>query len=110
MIVGLCEPQAKALTRPNCPEMKPFTGEIGMSRSRHGAITAAKRLLRTLASAPDPRLRARAFHAELAVSDDWTADDREIIAALGVWLHDNPPLEALRARCGDVLAKLAQSR
>ncbi len=81
-----------------------------MSGSRHESITAAKRLLRTLASAPDPRRRARALHAELATANDWTSADLEIIAALGIWLHDNPPLDALRARCGDVLAKLAQSR
>lgn len=87
-----------------------FAQGIGMSGSRHEAITAAKRLLRSLASAPDPRRRARALHAELADADDWTAADRQTIAALGVWLHDNPPLDALRARCGDVVAKLEQSR
>jgi hypothetical protein len=81
-----------------------------MSGSRREAIIVAKRPLRTLASAPDPRRRARALHAELAAADDWTTADREIIAALGVWLQDNPPLDALRPRCGDVLAKLAQSR
>lgn len=81
-----------------------------MSGKRHEAITAAKRLLRTLASAPDPRRRARSLHAELAAAADWTTADREMIASLGVWLQDNPPLDALRARCGDVLAKLEQSR
>lgn len=81
-----------------------------MSGSRQEAITSAKRLLRTLSSAPDRRRRARSLHAELAAVADWTTTDRETIAALGVWLHDNPPLDALRARCGDVLAKLQQSR
>lgn len=77
-----------------------------MSGSRHEAITAAKRLLRTLASAPDPRGRARAFHAELAASDNWTIAELEMIGGLGDWLHGNPPLEALRGRCGELLAKL----
>lgn len=74
------------------------------------AIAGAKRRLRTFASAPDPHRHARALQAGLAAAEDWPAADREVIVALGAWLRDNPPSDALRDRCAAALAVLTESR
>ena len=73
------------------------------------AIAGAKRRLRTFASAPDPHRHARALQAGLAAAEDWPAADREVIIALGAWLQDNPPSDALRDRCAAALAVLTES-
>lgn len=70
------------------------------------AIAGAKRRLRAFASAPDPRRHARALQAGLAAAEDWPAADREVIVALGAWLRDYPPSDALRDRCAAALAVL----
>lgn len=78
-----------------------------MFLSRQVALAAVKPMCRTLASAPDPRARARAIFAELTRADDWSAEEERLIAEFGRWLSDHPPLTGLRPRCQDLLSNLA---
>ena len=77
-----------------------------MSVSRVEALAAARKLFRTLASAPDPRQRARAICAELVRASDWTDTQRAAIDELVVWLQAYPPSAELRARCDRLLTSL----
>jgi hypothetical protein len=74
--------------------------------SRGEALASAKKLVRTFASAPDPRRQARSIHSELAHWDGWTGPEREQIDTLGAWLADDPSLAELRPRCERLLANL----
>ena len=78
-----------------------------MSASPSQAIAVAKRLRRTLASAPDPRLQARAIYSELAAAEGWSPQEQQAIDRFGVWLNDRPQVDALRARCDHVLGLLS---
>lgn len=77
-----------------------------MSVSRAEALAAAGKLLRTFASAPDPKQRAHAICAELTRSDGWAPRERELIDGLHGWLQAYPSSGALRQRCEQVLASL----
>jgi len=77
-----------------------------MSLSRGEALTSARKLLRTFASAPDPRRQAQAIYSQLAHADGWPPADRSQIDALGVWLADSPRQADLKTRCEQVVAKL----
>ena len=77
-----------------------------MSVSGEAALAAARRLLRTFASAPDPRRQARMIYSELASGEGWTRAERAAIDALGVWLQGPPSIADLKPRCADVLSKL----
>jgi nitrous oxide reductase accessory protein NosL len=77
-----------------------------MSIGRSHTLSTARKLLRTLDSAPDPRRQARLIHSELAHGGDWTRPQREVVDAFGAWLLDLPPIADLRPRCERVLAKL----
>lgn len=77
-----------------------------MSVSGDAALTVAKRLLRTFASAPDPRRQARMIYSELAGGEGWKKAEREAIDALGVWLQGQPLIADLKPRCAEVLTKL----
>jgi hypothetical protein len=77
-----------------------------MSVSGAAALAAARRLLRTFASAPDPRRQARMIYSELASGEGWTRAQRREIDALGVWLGDDPAIGDLKPRCAGLLARL----
>ncbi len=78
-----------------------------MSTSRQEAMTTAKRLRRTLGSAPDPYRQACALHAALAAAEGWSAGARREIDSFGVWLKDRPRDAVLRAKCDGVLEHLS---
>jgi hypothetical protein len=74
------------------------------------AIAEAKRLLRTFASAPEPRRQARAIYAELTRAQGWDRRQRDEIDSLGAWLLELPPVGELRPRCEATIRFLAPSR
>jgi hypothetical protein len=79
-----------------------------MSVSGGAALTAARRLLRTFASAPDPRRQARVIYSELAGAEGWTKAEQKEVDALGAWLQGLPSIGDLKPRCADVLTKLGR--
>ena len=79
---------------------------MGMALNREEAISAARKLLRTFASSPEPRRQARAIQSTLAGADGWSLAEQDSINALGVWLAEMPTEVALRPRCDDVLRGL----
>jgi hypothetical protein len=79
-----------------------------MSIGRSEVLAAARRLLRTLASAPDPKRHARSIYSELAHGQGWSHAEQDKIDALGAWLQGTPSLGDLRPRCEKILADLAQ--
>lgn len=81
-----------------------------MSISRVDALAAARKLLRTFASAPDPKQRSRAICAELMRASDWTHTQRAAIEELSAWLRGYPPSAELRLRCERLLARLREFR
>lgn len=80
-----------------------------MADSPKEAITSARRLIRTFASAPDPR-QARAIHSALSAAEGWSMQERQAIDQLGAWLSDRPDVAALRIRCDQVLGVLLKAR
>jgi len=80
-----------------------------MSFTRGEALAAARKLLRTFASAPEPRRQARAIHSELAHAAGWSAAEKAQIDALGAWLQTHPSVSELRSRCEGVLAKVGRT-
>lgn len=79
---------------------------MGMGLHRDEAIIAARKLLRTFASSPEPRRQARAIQATLAGASGWSSAEQDSISALGVWLAEMPAEVALRPRCDDLLQGL----
>jgi hypothetical protein len=77
-----------------------------MSLSRGEALAAVSKLLRTLSSAPDPKLRARAIYTELVHAEGWTPREREAIGAFGDWLVDYPSISEIKLRCEQLLGTL----
>ena len=79
-----------------------------MPPDRHEAIATARRLKRTLASAPDPRRQAGAIHSALAAGEGWSPQERQAIDELGAWLNGRQSVDALSVKCDDVLGRLAK--
>ena len=77
-----------------------------MSVSGEAALAAARRLLRTFSSAPDPRRQARMIYSELAGAEGWAKAEQKEVDALGAWLQGLPSIADLKPRCADVLTKL----
>jgi hypothetical protein len=73
------------------------------------ALAAARKLVRTFASAPDPRARARLVHTTLLQMADWPAPLRVRIDGFGDWLGSSPPAGELRARCVNLVETLGAS-
>ena len=80
-----------------------------MADSPKEAITSARRLIRTFASAPGPRRQARAIHSALSAAEGWSMQERQAIDQLGAWLSDRPDVAALRIRCDQVLGVLLKA-
>ncbi len=78
-----------------------------MTVSRGEALAAAKKLLRTFDSAPEPTRQARSIYSELSHAEGLSAQERSEVEALGAWLLERPRLSELKPRCAQLLAKLA---
>ena len=78
-----------------------------MSISRGDVLAGARKLMRTFASAPEPRRQARLLSRELAQSHDWTPSQVDQITAFNVWLDGLPPVGELRLGCESLLSKLS---
>jgi hypothetical protein len=73
--------------------------------SKTEAIAATRKLVRTFASAPDPRRQARAIHATLDQWSPWPAPLQERLDGFAAWLESVPPVGELRARASDLVAR-----
>ncbi|HEY2660668.1 MAG TPA: hypothetical protein VGI79_13165 [Caulobacteraceae bacterium] len=77
-----------------------------MSLSRGEALTAAKKLLRTFDSAPDPQGRARQIYSELCRAEGMTNGEHNAVEAFGAWLDERPRPSELKPRCQGLLLRL----
>lgn len=77
-----------------------------MDLARAEALAAARKLVRTLDSAPDPLQQARAAVATLLRAGPWSAAAERQILDLAEWLATRPPPAALKPRCHQVLKGL----
>ena len=73
---------------------------------RTEALTAARKLVRGFAAAPDPRQHAHRVFSELAHAEGWRAEEQALITELGAWLQGRPNLGELKTRCEATLARL----
>jgi len=80
-----------------------------MSGIRQQALVDARKLVRTFASAPDPRRRAAAVLSELRRADAWPAAAQQAIDTTNAWLRTSPPLSALEPRLRELLDRLARA-
>lgn len=71
------------------------------------ALAEARKLVRTLASAPDPKRRAQAVLSELRHGGGWSPDARRDIEATDAWLRERPAVESLEPRLRALLTRLA---
>lgn len=74
--------------------------------SRPEALSAARRLLRGFAGAPDTRRHAQQFYGALVHAKGWSAGEQDMIVALGSWLNERPNVNELKKRCEATLEKL----
>lgn len=74
--------------------------------SRPEALVSARKLCRTLMSAPVPQVRAQAIFAELARAKGWDPAHQALIAAFGAWLASRPPPSVLKSKCEALLAAI----
>lgn len=77
-----------------------------MDATRIEALTRARRLVRTLESAPNPLQQARTAVTALVRVRGWRPEDEKAILEVAEWLSQRPPLEALRPRCQTLLRRL----
>jgi hypothetical protein len=80
-----------------------------MADSPRQALLDARKLVRTFASAPDPRRRAQEVLSVLRRAEGWPPDAMTEIAATDGWLRDHPSVLALAERLRGMLAKLEGS-
>lgn len=76
-----------------------------MSLSRDEALSAAKKLLRTFDSAPDPQGRARQIYSAINHAEDLSKAERNDIEAFGTWLSERPLSVELKPRCRGLLKR-----
>lgn len=81
-----------------------------MSASRQHALSEARKLVRTWASAPDAKRRAQAVLSELKRAEGWSADAQREIDATDNWLREGASVSALEARLRALLTRLANGR
>lgn len=78
-----------------------------MSGSCQHALSEARKLVRTFASAPDPRRRAQAVLSELKHAEGWPATARLRISEAEGWLGGAPSLASIEPRLRALLAALS---
>ena len=77
-----------------------------ISTSRPESLSAARRLLRGFAGAPDTRRQAQQFYSVLIHGEGWSRAEQELIVSLGTWLGERPGLNELKKRCDEIFDKL----
>jgi len=70
------------------------------------ALAVARKLVRTLDSAPDPLRQAQGAVAGLLRTGPWSPTAERQILDLAAWLATRPPPSGLKARCQSVLRTL----
>lgn len=80
--------------------------ESSMTISRPEALASARKLCRTLMSAPLPQVSAQTIFAELVRAKGWDPAHQDLITGFGEWLASRPPPSALKARCEALLAAI----
>lgn len=78
-----------------------------MDLTRAEALASARKLARTLDSAPDPQAKAKAAVALLLKAGPWSAASERQVLDLAAWIATRPPPTALKPRCQAVLKSLA---
>jgi hypothetical protein len=71
-------------------------------------LATARKLVRTFASAPDPRRQARLIHAALLQGEPWEPAVQERVVGFGRWLESSPPVSELRGRCTALIARIPE--
>lgn len=77
-----------------------------MARSKTEALREARKLVRTLDSAPEPLQQAQSAVATLMRSGAWPPAAERQILDLAAWLAARPPRAAIKSRCQAVLKAL----
>jgi len=77
-----------------------------MDAMKTEALLTARRLVRTLDSAPNPMQQARAAVAALVRAEGWRPPEEQAILEVAEWLSRRPPLVALKPRCLALLKRL----
>jgi len=70
------------------------------------ALVHARKLCRSLGSAPDPRQRVRDVISTLLHGEGWSAADEKAILAFTEWVDTRPAASRLKPECDALLAKL----
>ncbi|NQE61396.1 hypothetical protein [Caulobacter sp. RHG1] len=70
------------------------------------AVSQARKLCRTLASAPLPQARAKDLFQILARARGWSPAQQDQILAFGQWLDTRPAPGAIKAQCDRLLEAL----
>lgn len=70
------------------------------------ALSHARKLCRSLSSAPDPRQRVREIISALVHGEGWSTADETAILAFVQWLDARPSAALLKPRCEALLASL----
>jgi hypothetical protein len=78
-----------------------------MDAAQAEAAAAARKLVRTLDSAPDPQRQAKAAVAALLRAGGWQPGTQQKLQALADWLAARPPPQTLKVRLQQVLKELA---
>lgn len=77
-----------------------------MSTTIAEALAHARKLCRTLASAPLPQVRAKEVFQTLVRAHGWSAAQEQEIIAFGKWLDSRPAPGAMKDRCERMLNAL----
>jgi plasmid stabilization system protein ParE len=77
-----------------------------MDTDRLEALSAARKLIRTLDAAPDPSRQAHAAISSLLRVRGWSPAQEAKLLDLARWLGERPPPTALKARCKALLDSL----
>jgi hypothetical protein len=76
---------------------------MGGSRNEH--VGAARKLLRTLSSAPNPRVRASEIVRELARIEGLSSAEQTALAEMRTWLAQLPNVGLLKGHCDALVAR-----
>jgi hypothetical protein len=79
-----------------------------MLTGRGEALSAARKMLRGFAGAPDARRHAQTLYSEVARADGWSKTEQDQIIAMGIWLQSRPGLGELKVRCEQLITHLSQ--
>lgn len=86
--------------------MSPIVGTQSPSPGQFEALSEAKRLCRTLSSAPEPYRQAQTLSATLLRTAGWTPQEEALIQGFAHWLAARPSPAALKGRAQELLRAL----